>query len=331
LSDDDTGILAAYGLLGRNSHERFLPQSALLASGAYRQMLLYGLMDSDGSMTGASSSVYYTSSEQLADDVAMLVRSLGGHASIWSHDPTYTYRGDTRQGRHAYRVNIRTAWNPFLHHGRNRQKWDDIESRRKTKRQHVAKKVGSVVDTGVVASQCLMLDCDDHLYVTRGGVLTHNTAASFNVWNDIAHMSPQLKTYMLLDRLTSQRDGIPGRIDGGIFRLLRKVKRGPRATPPFYEDMYISHNDFTLRAFWTQLAGILQDVYDVRTAIDSGADPMRVAYPNPTRDCKWECPFFQICPLFDDGSDVESALADQFVVADPYDYYNDTSDGEKTQ
>ena len=38
-------------------------------------------------------------------------------------------------------------------------------------------------------------------------VLDFKTAANFNIWNDIAHMSPQLKTYMLLDKMTAQRDG----------------------------------------------------------------------------------------------------------------------------
>jgi hypothetical protein len=159
--------------------------------------------------------------------------------------------------------------------------------------------------------------------------LDFKTAVTFNIWNDIAHMSPQLKTYLLLDKLTSQRDGVERRVDGGIFRLLRKVKRGARAQPPFYEDMHISHNDFVLRSFWIQLSGVLQEIYDARTALENGADPMRVAHPNPTPDCRWSCNFFQVCPLFDDGSNVESALEDQFTTVDPYDYYGDKSDDEK--
>ena len=154
-------------------------------------------------------------------------------------------------------------------------------------------------------------------------VLDFKTAANFDSFNKTGHMSPQLKTYMLLDRLTAQRDGDERRIDGGIFRLLRKVKRGPRATPPFYQDMFISHNDFTLRSFWAQLAGVLQEVYDAKSALEAGADPMTIAHPNPTRDCTWICPFFTICPMFDDGSNVEGAIADNFEEVDPYDYYAD--------
>ena len=165
-------------------------------------------------------------------------------------------------------------------------------------------------------------------FTNTRAVLDLKTAASFNIWNDIAHMSPQLKTYMLLDKLTAMRDGDERRIDGGIFRLLRKVKRGPRATPPFYEDMYVTHNDFVLRSFWIQLSGVLQELYDVKAALDSGADPMRVAHPNPTRDCRWACAFFSICHMFDDGSNVEGALEDQFEAVDPYDYYGDKDHGD---
>ena len=154
-------------------------------------------------------------------------------------------------------------------------------------------------------------------------VLDFKTAANFDSFNKTGHMSPQLKTYMLLDKLTAQEAGDERRIDGGIFRLLRKVKRGPRANPPFYQDMFISHNDFTLRSFWAQLAGVLQEVYDAKSALESGADPMTIAHPNPTRDCTWICPFFTICPMFDDGSNVASAIDDNFEEVDPYDYYAD--------
>ena len=159
-------------------------------------------------------------------------------------------------------------------------------------------------------------------------VLDFKTAATFDSWNKIGHMSPQLKTYMLLDKLTAQRDGDERRIDGGIYRLLRKVKRGPRANPPFYQDMFISHNEFTLRSFWVQLSGVLQEMYDVKDLLNKGGDPMRLAPPNPTRECTWICPFFSVCPLFDDGSNVEGALEDNYETVDPYDYYGDKDPNE---
>jgi hypothetical protein len=37
------------------------------------------------------------------------------------------------------------------------------------------------------------------------------------------------------------------------------------------------------------------------------------------------CPFFQVCPLFDDGSDVNAMLNDLYTRGDPYAYYKDES------
>jgi hypothetical protein len=320
-----TQYLRTASLLTVPSHERFVPTEAVMASFDYRKRLLHGLMDSDGSMTGSSSCVYLTSSERLADDVALLVRSLGGHSSVWKHEsPRYTYNGEVKYGRDAYRVNIRTDFNPFLRNGLNRDKWDKIESKRKTSRQHLLKKVRAVTYISEQDCVCLMLDCNDHLYVTRGGVLTHNTSRNLSDFDKTSHMTTQLKLYMMLDKLIN--DNPDSRIDGGIYRLLKKVKRTARATPPFYRDVYVHHNDFTLRSFWFQLQGVLAAILGVKDALDAGGDPMVHAYPSPTRDCSWKCPAFHLCPMFDDGSDVEAALSDQFEVSDPYAYYHKEGD-----
>ena len=33
--------------------------------------------------------------------------------------------------------------------------------------------------------------------------------------------------------------------------------------------------------------------------------------PTPTRDCSWWCPFFQVCPLMDDGTIQEDHSTDR--------------------
>lgn len=142
---------------------------------------------------------------------------------------------------------------------------------------------------------------------------------SFADFGAQAHMNEQVKTYMLLDEVQSAEDG--NRTDGAIFTMLRKVKRGAYAKPPFYDQIEVRHNRFTLRAFLEELEGVLSDMLDVRDALDAGESHFRYAYPKPSRDCKWKCQFFAICPLFDDGSAAEAALSDAFEVADPYGYY----------
>ena len=157
-------------------------------------------------------------------------------------------------------------------------------------------------------------------------VLDHKTAASLHDFTKWSHMNPQLMTYQTLDYVNRKGTEYEDeRLAGGIFRILKKVKRGVRAKPPFYDQKEVRHNVFTLRSFWTRTQGTLLDMVRVHDALDQGADHREVAYPTPSRDCSWWCPFYSVCPLMDDGSDYRSMLDDLYVKGDPYDYYKDSS------
>jgi hypothetical protein len=141
---------------------------------------------------------------------------------------------------------------------------------------------------------------------------------SFTDFGATAHMNEQILTYMVLEE--AQNNG-EERSEGGIFTMLRKVKRGAYAKPPFYGQIEVRHNAFALRSFWQRLEGTLEDMLRVRDGLDAGESHYKLAYPKPSRDCKWKCQFFAICPLVDDGSAAEAAISDAFEVADPYGYY----------
>jgi len=141
---------------------------------------------------------------------------------------------------------------------------------------------------------------------------------SFADFGSQAQMNEQILTYMTLEEAQNQGGE---RSEGGIFTMLRKVKRGQYAKPPFYEQIEVRHNQFTLRSFFQRLEGTLEDILRVRSALDAGESHYKHAYPRPTRDCKWKCQFFAICPLVDDGSAAEAAISDAFEVSDPYGYY----------
>lgn len=142
---------------------------------------------------------------------------------------------------------------------------------------------------------------------------------SFSDFASTAHMNEQILTYMLLEN--AKNEGTDERSEGGIFTLLKKVKRTANAKPPFYEQFEVRHNLFSLRAFWQRLHGTVSDLMRVKTALDEGTSHLAVAYPRPSRDCTWKCPFFAVCPLIDDGSAAERAIEEMFVESDPYEYY----------
>lgn len=324
VSMKSAAALRELGLYETGSVERFIPSDYMYkASLAQRLRLMSGLMDSDGTVTGASTTQYQTSSPRLAEQVADLARSLGWHASIWTQDaPWFTYHGERRQGQPNYRVMLRADRDPFLLHAKNSAKWSAIESSRKIAKQHLPKKIKSITHVGPEDCRCIRVDASDSLYVTTGGVLTHNTAARFTDY-DLAPMFEQGPTYWLLDRTSDEND----RIDSFKLRLLKKVKRTARATPPFYEEIDVRYNAFAMRNFWSRMHGVLRDMLRVQKSLDAGGDPMVVVYPTPKRDCSWDCDFVRICPMFDSGEAVKEALDAEYEKGDPFAYYG--TDEEK--
>jgi hypothetical protein len=144
---------------------------------------------------------------------------------------------------------------------------------------------------------------------------------------NLAPMNEQILTYMLLEATKVDETE---RSDGGIFTMLKKVRRSAAARPPFYDQIEVRHNIFTLRSFWDRLHGTITDLMRVRTALDKGESPAFHAYPSPSRDCKWKCKFYSVCTLVDDGSASEQAISEMYDVADPYAYYgiNETKGNE---
>lgn len=148
---------------------------------------------------------------------------------------------------------------------------------------------------------------------------------SLSDFANLAPMNEQILTYMLLESTKENEDN---RSEGGIFTMLKKVKRTSNARPPFYDQIEVRHNIFTLRSFWNRIHGVIADLMKVRKALDDGENHAYVAYPSPSRDCKWKCPFFSICTMFDDGSSAEQALSEMFEEADPYAYYGNDKESE---
>jgi len=142
---------------------------------------------------------------------------------------------------------------------------------------------------------------------------------SFSDFSSTAHMNEQILTYMLLEN--AKNEGTDERSEGGIFTLLKKVKRTANAKPPFFEQFEVRHNLFSLRSFWQRLHGTVSDLMRVKKSLDDGVSHLAVAYPRPSRDCTWKCPFFSVCPLIDDGSAAEQAIQEMFVESNPYEYY----------
>lgn len=152
--------------------------------------------------------------------------------------------------------------------------------------------------------------------------LDFKTAApsNFSYYLQYVEFSEQLKHYNLLEMLSNKDH----KVDGGRYRVLKKVKRSGRAAPPFYADIDVRFNRKEMESFWIRITGTIRDIMAVRDGLDDGQDDRYLAYPSQKMD--WvcgSCPFSKMCVMMDDGSDFEGYALDHFVQGDPNERYND--------
>ena len=181
--------LKRLGLWGKRSWEKHIPVEYLETSIEQRLQLLQGLMDTDGTSgkagDGGSGSISYSSTSwNLITGVQYLVRSLGGLATISRRFPKYTYKGEVKEGRPAWVLNIRM-----------KKPTQAFSLDRKKERVHddgqysdiLKLRVRSVTPYGLGMSTCISVDNPDSLYVTNDFIVTHNTATSLKIVSLIGH------------------------------------------------------------------------------------------------------------------------------------------------
>jgi len=148
----------------------------------------------------------------------------------------------------------------------------------------------------------------------------------------ILPMDEQMKFYHLLEYLQSMEStgGEPQwRTDGALYTMLRKVKRTATAKPPFYGQIEVHHNITEIRNMWLRVVKVIEEIFDARAALDAGGDHQYLMPPRPSRDCTWKCDFFPVCPMADDGSNLEGMLESYYEHRDPHERYSsEDSKGE---
>lgn len=153
------------------SHERFIPTRYKYADIEQRRELLCGLLDSDGEVHQSGSIGYSTTSERLADDVAWLVRSLGGKAMRHPTTKQPWYLGD--DGARIYcrpccRLTISLDWNPFtLAHRRDAYK--------PSEHRYLVRWIDSIEYSHDEEAMCITVAAPDGLYLTNDFIVTHNS------------------------------------------------------------------------------------------------------------------------------------------------------------
>lgn len=162
-------------LLGSKSNNKFIPDIFKTTSISNRLEILRGLMDSDGCCFEQKGKrkprvQYYSTSENLAQDVASIVYSLGGTASVKRRK--FTEKDSHMLGKQLIKhnhdlwvVSIRMFENPFKLN-RKAEKFIPLQPLRSIK---------SIEKVGRKECQCIKVSAKNSLYLTDHCIVTHNT------------------------------------------------------------------------------------------------------------------------------------------------------------
>ena len=169
--------LIELGLYNKCSYEKFIPKKYLFASINERLELLRGLMDTDGYIRDTS--VFYTTSKKLANDVMFLVQSLGGIPRLSSKIGKYKKEnGEIKECKKCYLVTFSlTNYNPF-YLTRKADKW-------KNKSRLNSRWIDRIEYEKKQKTVCIAVDSKDHSYVTENCIVTHNTIMQLEWANQV--------------------------------------------------------------------------------------------------------------------------------------------------
>ena len=152
--------------------EKYIPHIYKFSSIEQRYELLKGLMDSDGSINKDGCIEFTVNNEILVNDVAWLCRSLGIRCEITFTDNGIVEKkiGDNKPiivHDKKWRLHIRTDKSIFS----LKRKIDRIKVRKNT--SDVA--IDRIEYIGDYSATCISVDNDDHLFLTKDFIVTHNT------------------------------------------------------------------------------------------------------------------------------------------------------------
>jgi hypothetical protein len=131
-------------------------------------------MDTDGTCQKNGCSCYNTKSKQLAEDIRMLVLSLGGFAKVREKKAKYFSRklNEYVDCGIQYEVTI-TLCDPTIPIFRLKRKQDRVHYRTIRNEERF---IHAIEPSRICDGQCIKVDADDELYLTNEYIVTHNTS-----------------------------------------------------------------------------------------------------------------------------------------------------------
>ena len=155
------------------SVSKHIPLQYLRSSREDRIQLLQGLYDTDGFTEKLGATIFTTCSDQLSEDFAFLVRSLGIRDTVSDYPAKYKKGGRyilTGSTAHDHTMKIP---NDLVYCSSQKHL-----SRRKQRQNDPMRNIVSIRYVGDEECQCIMIDHPDHTYISDGFIPTHNTTSA---------------------------------------------------------------------------------------------------------------------------------------------------------
>ncbi len=157
-SNPATDALRELALWGLSCSCKQAPEVYLWASQDQRLALLQGLLDSDGSAHASGGAEFSSTSEVLANQVVLVVQSLGGRARVYRKQAC----GSRRSSYRVYLSLTADVGAPFRLE-RKRDRWEP----RKTE---VARTIVAITEDGRKGVTAITTSCNDHTFLVDGMV-----------------------------------------------------------------------------------------------------------------------------------------------------------------
>ena len=211
------------GVWGLDSQDKYIPYAYLTANRAARLALLQGFLDTEGWVEKVRAVRYCTTSKRLAKDVQELVRSLGGWCSLATRATKFSCKGEKREGRPAFVLDI--------HHPEPRSLFRLAHKRERLpeRYRHVPKPVlVSIEPTRVTQTRCIAVSHASRLFVTNDYVVTHNTSFALNI---AEHVGLELKLPVLVFSMEMGGTQLATRLLGSVGKVDAQALRTGRLSP----------------------------------------------------------------------------------------------------
>lgn len=151
-----------------------IPACYIINSKENRIALLQGLLDSNGYAHKSGSCGFRSKSKILAEQVKFLVLSLGGKASFVEHKSSYTPKKSGGRINRGSRYHLTISFcDDTIKLFRFEHKQSRVKYCRPQKDYVYITSAEYVRDD---EAQCIMVDSDEHLYLTEDFIVTHNTS-----------------------------------------------------------------------------------------------------------------------------------------------------------